>query len=674
MKRSLMFFVLIISLLLSLLSGCIIGSNNSDSTSLGESQFESEVSSEESEPSLSKDVVLRFAAMSDIHINGSSTQTENKRFRQALDFMYSYSDGQDYKNFDLLLVAGDMTNYGYENELNAFKAVVDEKLKEGTEKLFVMGNHEYYNNGPTAESQERWENITGETKNSHKVIDGYHFIGVSPNDTSDFQYAATWLEDEIKKAIEEDPDKPIFVTQHFHISNTVYGSADWGTASLTSVLNKYPQVVNFSGHSHYPINDPRSIMQTKFTSLGCGTLSYYELEKGMVYGPFPPGNSNAAQFWVVEIYSDNSVAFKPYDLITSQFFPVDYRIKNPKSTDTFIYTAERANNADKPSFPSKAKLEVSEVKDSTAKLVFDHAVDSEMVHSYRYNFYTTSDNKLSTSFSTFSDFFYLDRPEKMTYIVTGLKPGTDYKLEITAIDSYGKESENTLTATFKTTGEPPIPEDPNAPLPDADFLDIVFDDKGSSDKGDLSKTVESINAKIEKDTELDAYVAKFTGKGDYLKIPFSQAEYNTLTEAISLSAKIKINEFNASDYMDALGNMQSGGYGFEITSGKQLEFWISIGGSYTVVTTPIEKGKYYSVTGTYDGQKVVLYIDGEKVGEAAASGFITYPSDTSAHAMCIGADVNPGGTGTAFFNGNVAYVKIHSKALTENQVIKLAEK
>ena len=90
--------------------------------------------------------------------------------------------------------------------------------------------------------------------------------------------ASDWAKEELKKAAEDDPTKPIFVQQHYHITNTVYGSDLWGTDVFTSILNKYPQVIDFSGHSHYPINDPRSIWQGRFTALGCGTLAYFELE------------------------------------------------------------------------------------------------------------------------------------------------------------------------------------------------------------------------------------------------------------------------------------------------------------------------------------------------------------------------------------------------------------
>lgn len=619
-----------------------------------------------------KEVVLRFAAMSDIHLNGSSTQTQYKRLEQALDFMYTYSSEQEYKNFDALLVGGDMTDNGYENQLQAFADVISNKLQESTQKVFVMGNHEYYNNIAPEASQQLWEDTVGVTRNTHTTINGYHFIGVSLANESDYSYITAWLDEELAKAAAEDPNKPIFVVQHFHITDTVYGSDLWGTTQLTAVLNKYPQVVDFSGHSHYPVNDPRSIDQDKFTSLGCGTLSYFELESGMVYGTIPPNASNAAQFYVVEVYSDSSIAFKPYDLITKQFFPTEYSIDNPSDTNNFIYTDARYETADCPVFAEGTTLEISNISDNGCKLTFAQATDGENLHSYRFDFYTTSDNSKKLTFKIWSEFYFLETPKNITYSTIGLSSGTEYKVAVTAIDSYGKESVTPLETTFTTTGEAPAPFDPNAAIPEADILDITFDTAGAKDEGSLSKTVENMNTKIEADSTLNGnYVAKFTGNNDFLRIKFTGAEYAQYTAKISLAAKIKINEFPET-YSDAFANMQSGGYGFEVNGAtKQIEFWICLDGEYKTVCSDINANEYYSLAGTYDGTTVKLYINGALAASVAASGVVTYPTEEAAHAFCIGSDVSYDGSGEAFFNGNVAYAKAYSIVLTDEQIFNL---
>ncbi len=447
MKKAIACLFITAALALPLFGGC----------SARERGKEMSTESEQSQTEVKKEVVLRFAAMSDIHLNGSKTQEEYLRFEKALDFMYNYSSKQEYKNFDVLLVAGDMTNHGYDVELQAFGDVVKNKVRNSTQKMFVMGNHEYYNNDTPETVQNRWESYAEVGKNTHIVVNGYHFIGVSLRDQTDYTYASDWLDGELAKAVADDPQKPVFVTQHYHIAETVYGSDIWGTAQLTSVLKKYPQIVNFSGHSHYPINDPKSIHQKYFTSLGLGTLSYFELEPGMDYGTVPPDAKKAAQFYVVEVYSDNSVVFKPYDLITGRFFPTEYAITDPSDTTKFIYTDDRAKTADKPRFADGTTLEASDVTATGCTLSFKQATDNENLHSYRFDFYTKDGTK-AVSFKVWSNFYFLDNGVTMTYTMnpdkfSKLEPNTEYRCVVTAIDSYGKESENTIETSFTTKGE-----------------------------------------------------------------------------------------------------------------------------------------------------------------------------------------------------------------------------
>ena len=293
-----------------------------------------------------KEVVLRFVAMSDVHI-GAVKDTDYNRFGQAMEAAYEYAESQLYNRLDALLVAGDMTNYGYENEIKAFKKGLDAFVKKETKTQLIMGNHEYFVEAGD-HVIERWERILERKKNTHDVINGYHFINLSLSDYSDYGPSLTWLKEELAKAAADDPKKPIFVQNHYPVTDTVYGSDLWGTDQLTEIFNQYPQIIDFSGHSHYPINDPRSIHQDTFTSLGCGTLSYYELEPGMIYGTIPPNASNACQYYIVEVHADYSVNIKLYDVLTKQFFPIEYEIAHPSDPATFVYTEERRNSADAP--------------------------------------------------------------------------------------------------------------------------------------------------------------------------------------------------------------------------------------------------------------------------------------------------------------------------------------
>lgn len=72
-----------------------------------------------------------------------------------------------------------------------------------------------------------------------------------------------WLKEEMAKA-QKTIQKTDFVFLHQHIKDTVYGSQEWGTqdsAKINAVLKEYPQVITFSGHSHYPLDASETIHQ-----------------------------------------------------------------------------------------------------------------------------------------------------------------------------------------------------------------------------------------------------------------------------------------------------------------------------------------------------------------------------------------------------------------------------
>ena len=77
----------------------------------------------------------------------------------------------------------------------------------------------------------------------------------------------SWFEEQIKLALENNDNKPIFVTTHFPPKNTVYGSQEWGDDTLNEYFKKYPQIINFSGHSHFSLIDERSIYQKDYTAI-----------------------------------------------------------------------------------------------------------------------------------------------------------------------------------------------------------------------------------------------------------------------------------------------------------------------------------------------------------------------------------------------------------------------
>lgn len=104
--------------------------------------------------------------------------------------------------------------------------------------------------------------------NTHEVINGYYFMQVNSIADSSNTNKIAWIKEQLEIATKDDEDKPIFLITHEHISGTVYGSDEWGYSDLYEVLKDYPQVITFSGHSHFSIEDERDMHQKDFTSIG----------------------------------------------------------------------------------------------------------------------------------------------------------------------------------------------------------------------------------------------------------------------------------------------------------------------------------------------------------------------------------------------------------------------
>lgn len=375
--------------------------------------------------------VLRFLVVSDVHYEDEHT-VERDRMQQAIRTAYELSEKENYKNLDALYVVGDFANSGTRKQMLAFKDTLDSNLKPETIRTLSLASHEYGSEGEEA-ALEKFAEIFKENPDTHKVINGYHFISVTSTNGCHFdEKKQEWVAAELKKAVKDDPKRPIFFFQHPHIMGTVYGSANWGEDELTAILMNYPQIIDFSGHSHAPINDPRSIHQRHFTCLGTGTLSYFELDEfDKVYGTVPPDNDIAAQMLIVEADAEGRVRVYPYDLISGNFFPFTWKIDSAWDVESYLYTDARYRTEEAPWFEDSAKAEIKDVKSDGFTVEFDQAkVKTEYVDDY--NLYLKRADGLIVRNSTIWSKFYLyDMPDKLSVTFDELESG-EYYVEIYA--------------------------------------------------------------------------------------------------------------------------------------------------------------------------------------------------------------------------------------------------
>lgn len=398
--------------------------------------------------------VMRFAVMSDIHYKDEPS-VERERFACSLKTLYNYSEkSETYNKLDAIYVVGDFATSGSEIQMQAFKADMDAGLKEGTEFTITLASHEFNSkNGGEPAALQKLSRIFGMQPDTHKIINGFHFIAVTTTNGCRFdENKRKWISAELKKAAEDDPKKPIFFFQHPHLSGTVYGSINWGEDEINDILMNYPQIIDFSGHSHAPINDPRSIHQQYFTSLGTGTLSYFELDEfDKYYGTCPPGKEKAAQILIVEADCDNRVRIYPYDLITEQFFGMTWEIDEPSNPECFKYTDDRYKTDIKPYFSDNAGMSFSDITKTAATLTFNQAkIEKEYVNYYSVTVKEEKSGIIKKQIALWSEYYFMEMPETLSLDLNELSEKTGYIVEITAYSFWKTKSDNPLTGKFTT--------------------------------------------------------------------------------------------------------------------------------------------------------------------------------------------------------------------------------
>lgn len=393
--------------------------------------------------------VLRFVVCSDIHVKMDS-DTEPDRFLRGMAQAYAYASGQSYRGLDALYVVGDFANTGRADEMRRFQQLLQTSVLPGTEVVLTLASHEYMCPDPE-NLVPRLAELFGQTPDNHRVVNGFHFISLTTdrrNHVSDEQ--KEWLKLQLRQAADEDWQKPIFVFQHPHLSGTVYGSVNWGEDDIISILMDYPQVVDFSGHSHAPVNDPRSVHQEHFSSFGTGSLSYFELDEfDKMYGTVPPDAGQCAQYLIVEADRENRVRVLPFDILSGQFFNDGWLIERPWDPSSFVYTSARALTAEKPFFPANAEVDCRYTEGKLC-LTFPQAQGAERTDAYL-AVIRAADGRIFAQKSVFSSYYLYDMPSVLSMEFDAQLPPGAYRAELTAVGFWQNRSD-VLSVPFTVEG------------------------------------------------------------------------------------------------------------------------------------------------------------------------------------------------------------------------------
>ena len=321
---------------------------------------------------------VTFGVLSDVHLE---RRGDEDTLLKA--FAYFRDNGADG-----VMIAGDIANTGRIEQMERaascfWRTFPDGKAPDGrhVEQLWVYGNHEFSNWGWLRGKDEAflkanslrygnnraevWERIFHEPYSPiwAKTVKGYTFIGAHWGSEKDLD---AFLQANAGK-LNLRNGKPFFYAQHPHPANTVQGPWAWGNDGgvATRALEKFPNAVAFSGHSHYSITDERCIWQGTFTSVGTGSLRYifsqYWRDNGEDHSGIakqmrilPEGTGR--QGMLVKVYDDRMV-FVRREFVQGESLGPDWVV--PLDGSRPMAFEPRSAKVAAPAFAPGAKVEVS---------------------------------------------------------------------------------------------------------------------------------------------------------------------------------------------------------------------------------------------------------------------------------------------------------------------------
>ena len=135
-----------------------------------------------------------------------------------------------------------------------------------------------------------------------------------------------------------------------------------------------------------------------------------------------------------------------------------------------------------------------------------------------------------------------------------------------------------------------------------------------------------------------------------------------------MSASVQIMFNSAADKSEEFfGNTEAGSFGLYLDNDKiKLLLYIDGNSGYTTLasTSTIELHKLYTITCTYDGETIKLYINGVLETEYTISGNIKI----SEVPIYLGANPQLGNTGMEFSDSNIKKAVIFDRALSEDEI------
>jgi len=651
---------------------------------------------------------LAFAVISDTHVGNDFGGQYALKVQRTLQNLTRKG------KLDAIAVVGDLTDHGDTDQYTKFVEYFgnDENFINPVDNfLFMMGNHDNYNSNGQTNYQaglNAFNGGKGYPLDQYVLIKGYPFITISVragynNDDNASNGTASYpssvvstLRRYLRQAASDAPGKPIFIFTHVAPRWTCYSSwgeiegAAWAMKVLNPVLNRYPQCVVFSGHSHYPLGDPRSIHQganpnssrnNYYTTINTASITYSEINPGAVdAGIHPEGFKNVTEGLILTEQPNGDIEVRRYDTYRDVEIDPEHRwvLKAPFDGSQFQYADIRdkddnPNNVPlrdgqpAPAFTKSAQLKL-EAYPGDVTVTFPQATDNECVFRYKVSVFKNG-NEVKSAF-IFSQFYLTtDMPKELSYTFEGLDANTKYTVEVVAYDSWDNQS-TPLTATVT------VPAD-DAPAPEPlgwwtfDNPDDLLAGTGVATLQGAYHDDSYVEPRELGDLSIKAVAGPEEGNGAIAVPKHNSLLMSTNLNTNSLGTYSFLMDINIPDinsgytalYQNDLTNTKDGSL-FTNKSG-QIGKGVSDLGYHGVLT-----GKnWYRVLFVVKDSWAKVYVDGNLVGQSTSANAENWLMSTGALFFADNCNAYNGGVEENLVK--VAEMRFWDKMLTAGQVAKL---
>ena len=414
---------------------------------------------------------VRFGVLSDVHLGNDDTYWASNHLKNALTI---------YKNrgVDAIIMTGDLQNHykdpytvedckaWIENLADVWFEVfpdgINDLTGEPVEPILIYGNHDQL-----LVAEEYWPERFGEYTDAYlKEVNGYYFVGAMYQRES----AAATLVD---YAEENSNGYPFFYMQHCPMIDILYGedldATDFETGmTMRDDLWNVSNAITFSGHTHLPATDERSIYQpsdaddAQFTAIQVPSLNYARLSD---LGYDVPGDASASKQGLYVVVEGSEVSVSRLSFADSNYpegesIGADWVFDAADPEDKPYGYETRANATNKPEFAADAKIEVLSNSGDSVAFQFPAATVtapegfSDQIQSYYIETVNVATGE-TVNTQSFVTHYYMDAKEAnfagpYNITVNGLAEETTYEIRVYAKEYYQVSSEP-LTLQITTT-------------------------------------------------------------------------------------------------------------------------------------------------------------------------------------------------------------------------------